>query len=181
MDFTTTFDRDNTGLKVEAYRQQVTDGAGKILYLDEGTVPLGTYFEPATFEPYTALPDYNPLTITLVSLAGNGYDEQVMTVQTGTCDGLPTYTPPESTCLAIPDGSVVGAMAQETQAFWAPGKAAPDVVLNPGTYWVLGEDGSGQYYKIVLACQYLWVPINSMQPSFQAPWSGQPLPTTVVD
>lgn len=181
VDFTTTFDRDNTGTGKEAYLQQVTDGAGNVLWSDSGTVPLGTYFEPDTFVPYTAAPQYNPLTITLISLAGNGYEEQIMTKQTGSCEGLPTYVPLEPICLAIPDGSVVGALPSATQAYYAPGNIAPEVVLNPGTYWVLGEDESGQYYKIILACQYLWVPVDSMQPSYQAPWSGQPLPTTVVD
>ena len=84
------------------------------------------------------------------------------------------------TCLIVPDGAVVGDMPNNTQAYWAPGKVSPDVTINAGTYWVVGEDESGQYYKIILACQYLWVPVDSMQPSYQAPWSGQPLPTRVV-
>jgi hypothetical protein len=83
-------------------------------------------------------------------------------------------------CLPIPDGSVVGDMPNGVQAFYAPDKIAPDVFINPGTYWVLGEDESEQFYKILLACQYLWVPVETMQPSFQSPWSGQPLPTQVV-
>ncbi len=83
-------------------------------------------------------------------------------------------------CLALPEGSVVGDMPQGAQAFYAPGKAT-NFSINPGTYWVLGQDESGQYYKILLACQYLWVPVDTMQPSYQAPWTGQPLPTRVVN
>ena len=83
------------------------------------------------------------------------------------------------TCVPIPDGSVVGDMPQGAQAFYAPGEAT-NITINPGTYWVIGKDESGQYYKILLACQYLWVPIDAMQPSYQPPWSGQPLPTQVV-
>lgn len=83
-------------------------------------------------------------------------------------------------CPSAPVGSVVGDMPNNTQAFYAPGKISPDVTINAGTYWVLGEDASGEYYKILLACQYLWVPIDSMQPSYQAPWTGQPLPTQIV-
>ncbi len=45
---------------------------------------------------------------------------------------------------------------------------------------MIGEDDSSQYYKIMLSCQFLWVPIDTMQPSYQSPWSGQPLPTRVV-
>jgi hypothetical protein len=55
------------------------------------------------------------------------------------------------------------------------------VVINPGTYWVLGADASGRYYKILLSCQYLWIPVESIQPSFEPPWSGQALPTTNVE
>ena len=83
-------------------------------------------------------------------------------------------------CVPIPDGSVVGDLPAGAQAYYAPGKISPDVFLNPGTYWVIGEDESGQYYQILLACQYLWVPIDTMQPSYQPPWSGQPLPTRAV-
>ena len=83
-------------------------------------------------------------------------------------------------CITLPSGSVVGAMGSATQAFYEPGKAAEGVTINPGTYWVVGTDESGQFYKILLSCDFLWVPVSSMQPSYQAPWSGQPLPTTVV-
>ncbi len=178
---TVIFDRDNTGTGEEAYLQQVTDGAGTIHWQDAGnTVPLGSYFEPSSLTPYTTAPQYNPLTIIQVSLAGNGFPEQVLTVQTGSCDGLPTFVSPD-TCLQLTANAVVGQMASATQAYWAPGKISPDVVINAGTYWVLGTDSSGQYYKILLACQYLWVPVDSMQPSFQLPWNGQPLPTTDVE
>ncbi len=84
------------------------------------------------------------------------------------------------TCPTLPDGSVVGALPESTQAFYAPGKVSPGLFINPGTYWVIGEDSSGQYYEIMLSCQFLWVPINSMQPSYQSPWTGQSLPTRVV-
>ena len=84
-----------------------------------------------------------------------------------------------ASCPSIPDGAVVGDMPVRAQAFYAPGKAT-NITINPGTYWVIGEDESGQYDKILLACQYLWVPVASLQPSYQPPWSGQPLPTRVV-
>ncbi len=87
----------------------------------------------------------------------------------------------EAVCLPLPVGSVVGALPNDQVAFYAPGKiTVPNVVVNAGTYWVLGQDESGGYYKILIACQYLWVPVESLQPSYQAPWTGQPLPTQVV-
>lgn len=87
---------------------------------------------------------------------------------------------PAGTCLTIPAGSVVGAMPNATQADYAPGMAAEGVIINAGTYWVIGQDESHQFYKILLGCQFLWVPVDSMEPSHQAPWTGQALPTGVV-
>ena len=93
--------------------------------------------------------------------------------------------PCASVCnVVIPVGAVVGSLPYPTQAFWAPGKVSPDVVLNAGTYWVVGEakdDAGKPFYKIVLACQYLYVPVDTMGPSYQSPWSGQLLPTNAVN
>ncbi len=85
-------------------------------------------------------------------------------------------------CIAIPDGSVVGQLISPTEVFWAPGKISPDVSLSPTPdeqkFWVIGEDDSGQYYKIILSCQYVWVPVGTMAPAFDDPvWQGTPLPT----
>ena len=49
-----------------------------------------------------------------------------------------------------------------------------EVVIN-------GLDATETYYKIVLACQFVWVPKNMLQPSFQAPQNGAPLPTRIVN
>ncbi len=82
--------------------------------------------------------------------------------------------------LNIPSGSVVGEAPAGAQAYYAPGQIASGVVLNPGTYIVIGQDESETYYKVVLACQTLWVRKDTMQPSFQAPQNGAPLPTRIV-
>jgi hypothetical protein len=82
--------------------------------------------------------------------------------------------------LNIPSGSVVGEAPLGAQAYYAPGSEAAGVVLNPGTYIVIGQDESETYYKVVLACQTLWVLKSSMQPSFEAPQNGAPLPTRIV-
>lgn len=170
-------DRDNTGSGQEALRVDITDGAGTLIYTLTYSNVLGTFSGGIGDFFYTTAPQYNPLTFTLTSLAGNGLSEQVDYVAQGNCDGLPTYG---GTCLPLTADAVVGDMPFSTQAYYEPGKEANGVVINPGTYWVLGADESGAYYKILLACQYLWVPVNSMQPSFQPPWQGQPLPTRVV-
>ncbi|MFN8530295.1 MAG: hypothetical protein U0670_16975 [Anaerolineae bacterium] len=82
--------------------------------------------------------------------------------------------------LSIPAGSVVGEAPLGAQAYYAPGQVAPGVVLNPGTYIVIGQDESETYYKVILACQTLWVRKDTMQPSYQAPQNGEPLPTRIV-
>jgi hypothetical protein len=97
------------------------------------------------------------------------------------CKWEPEPTPAPDCAL---DGSgVVGDLPIATQADYAPGLAAAGVVINPGTYLVNGvakDDAGNQYYRILLSCQYLYVPVGSMQPSYQAPQSGEPLPTNEV-
>ena len=165
-----TLDRDNTGSGLENFEIIATDGAGNVLRDFFNTLSLGDYvFGDLIF---TTAPTADPITVKFISLAGNGLLEQTVFSIQGSCGG---------SCLPLTANAVVGDMPAATQADYAPGQVASGVVINPGTYWVLGEDASGKYYKILLACQYLWVPVESMQPSFQAPWQGQPLPTDNVE
>ncbi|MCK6577944.1 MAG: hypothetical protein L6Q98_07545 [Anaerolineae bacterium] len=90
-------------------------------------------------------------------------------------------TPTGSACnLAVPSSAVVGEAPLGAQVYYAPGEIAPDIVLNPGTYLVIGQDSSETYYQVVLACQKVWVRKDTMQPSYQAPQNGAPLPTGIV-
>ncbi len=82
--------------------------------------------------------------------------------------------------LNIPEGSVVGDAPFSTPIYYSPGNST-GASLNPGTYIVVGQDATESYYKIVLACQFVWVPKNMLQPSFQAPQNGAPLPTRIVN
>jgi hypothetical protein len=82
--------------------------------------------------------------------------------------------------LPIPDGSVVGEAPLGAQVYWAPGKTSPGVVLNPGTYHVIGQDESQTYYKLWFSCQYMWVEKAAMQPSYLPPQNGAPLPQRIV-
>ncbi len=92
-----------------------------------------------------------------------------------------TPEPPPSGCtLTLPAGSVVGDAPFETQVYYEPGNASPGLFLNPGTYPVIGQDPTETYYQIMLACQFLWVRKDSMQPSYAAPQNGAPLPTTII-
>lgn len=87
---------------------------------------------------------------------------------------------PETCGLSIPAGSVVGEAPYAPQVYWEPGKASPGLRLNPGTYIVIGQDASETYYKVVLACQTVWVLKAEMQPSYLPPQNGAPLPTRIV-
>lgn len=83
----------------------------------------------------------------------------------------------------LPSGSVVGAFVTTTPAYYAPrANAETDTVIEAAkTLWVLGVDASGNYYKVVLAGTYLWVPVETMGPNYDEVWNGTPLPTNVVD
>ncbi len=86
------------------------------------------------------------------------------------------------TCLLdVPAGSVVGDTPFQTQVYYEPGNVSPGVVLNPGTYIVIGQDESETYYKIMLSCQFVWVRKENMQPSYEPPQNGAPLPTRIVN
>ncbi|MBI5959457.1 MAG: hypothetical protein HY866_12025 [Chloroflexi bacterium] len=87
----------------------------------------------------------------------------------------------------IPDGSVVGSFLSDTQLFWAPDAESASIEYNigatpalPKTAWVIGQDASESFYKIVWVCQYLWVPVSTMGPNYDAVWQGTPLPTRIV-
>jgi hypothetical protein len=99
-----------------------------------------------------------------------------------TYDGTPVEDTKGLACgLNVPEGSVVGDLPFKTQVFYEPGNVSPGVFIEPGTYIVIGQDKTETYYKIVLACQYVWVPKAVMQPSYLPPQNGAPLPTRIVD
>lgn len=92
----------------------------------------------------------------------------------------PAISADGSCLLDVPAGSVVGDTPFQTQVYYEPGNVSPGVFLNPGTYIVVGQDESETYYKIMLSCQFVWVRKENMQPSYQPPQNGAPLPTQVV-
>lgn len=173
-------DRDNTGIGQERITINLYDGAGTLLHTETYQNVLGTYGGGASLGTYDlAAPAYNPIRFVMISPAGNGLPEQVDVDVTGTCAGLPTYAAPNTCGLNIPSGSVVGEAPNGAQIYYAPAQATT-LTLNPGTYIVVGQDESETYYKIVLACQFVWVRKDTMQPSYQAPQNGMPLPTRIV-
>jgi hypothetical protein len=75
-------------------------------------------------------------------------------------------------------GAVVGQITQTTVAHFAPSlDAATTTVLPAGqTWWVLGTDASGDWYKILVSCEDVWVPASALGPNFDAVWGGAALP-----
>lgn len=86
------------------------------------------------------------------------------------------------TLVAIPSQAVMGQFIADAPLYWAPGQlVVPGLTIQAGkTYLVIGQDASGQYRKILLQCQFLWVPFGSVGPNPDAVWNNTPLPTTVV-
>jgi hypothetical protein len=84
--------------------------------------------------------------------------------------------------VALPSGSVVGSFVTTTPAYFAPStNAVTTITIEAGkTLWVLGVDSSGDFYKVVMAGRYFWVPVDTMGPNFDNVWQGRPLPTNVI-
>ncbi|MBI1281716.1 MAG: hypothetical protein GC179_26560 [Anaerolineaceae bacterium] len=86
-------DRDNTGSLREAFQVVVTDGVGNIIYkpvVDSFFVGGTVSWTASNVIEWTGTPQYNPLTLRVVSLAGNNFDEQTIAIGTGSCEGLPS-------------------------------------------------------------------------------------------
>lgn len=167
------------------------DSDGDYGSADSGYVPL---VSPVTY----ALFDVDAADVVALGVIGDDQTAYEYVVANGTClyelfldeAGLPTSDPysfcgytvfaPDGSCrLNIPEGSVVGEAPLGAQAFYEPGNAT-NFNINPGTYTVIGQDESESYYKIVLACETLWVLKETMQPSYLHPQNGAPLPTRIV-
>lgn len=130
------------------------------------------------YVPYEyTLPQGSLVFVSELHLHGQGNHPYLLD-DTFPCSDAPPAGP---TCgLPIPAGSVVGSAPHGGQIYWAPGKMSPGLTLNPGTYIVIGQDESETYYKIVLACQTVWVLKSDMGPSNLPPQNGAPLPTRIV-
>jgi uncharacterized protein YgiM (DUF1202 family) len=116
-----TLDRNNTGTLREAFIVSATDGVGNVIYAPvEDTFFVGgsVSWADGDIVPWTVTPHYNPLTVRVVSRAGNGFAEQLITQATGACETLPTFN-------ALPEGAFViqgGALTL--------GATSPEVPLN---------------------------------------------------
>lgn len=78
--------------------------------------------------------------------------------------------------------SVVGTFVQTTPLYWQPNAdGLTNIVIESGkSYWVLGQDESGAYYRVIIGCSPAWVPVSAVGPNYDDIWGGRPLPTNVV-
>ncbi len=85
--------------------------------------------------------------------------------------------------MPIPATAVGGTFVADAPVYWKPGElTSPLVTIKAGnTARVIGLDASGQYYKIIWVCDYLWVPKATLGPNYDAVWNGAPLPVEVVE
>ena len=83
----------------------------------------------------------------------------------------------------IPSQAVVGTFTQDSELYYEPGNLLePFTVVEAGkSYWVAGQDESGMYRKVLIACTWVWVRAETVGPNFDEVWNGTPLPTTVVE
>lgn len=205
-EFSLTGDTDDDGIGNDYFAVLMVDGNGVVLDNDYWS----TTFVPTTASDFSDFGAVNtitarPVTFSLVDIGDPGLldenspagvaftqagtvlasfvvDPGTQSFDDGSCAALPLAgaTASAGCTLPVPSGSVVGEAPLGAQAYYRPGDVAPGIVLNPGTYIVVGVDSTDTYYKVVLACQFLWVRKDAMQPSFQAPQNGAPLPTRVV-
>ena len=85
--------------------------------------------------------------------------------------------------VTIPPQAVSGAFVENAEIYWAPGQlVAPQTVIEAGkTYLVAGQDASGMYRKVLIACQWVWVRAETVGPNYDEVWNGTPLPADVVE
>jgi uncharacterized protein YgiM (DUF1202 family) len=124
-----TLDRNNTGNAREAFIVSATDGVGNVIYAPiEDTFFVGGSVSWADSDliPWTAAPQYNPLTLRVISRAGKGFAEQLISLSTGACESLPTYA-------ALPEGVFVvdgDTFTLDGTTPLALGATSPEVPLN---------------------------------------------------
>jgi hypothetical protein len=180
-------DRDNTGVGQERLRIVAYDGAGTMIFELVFQNLLGSYSGGIGDFSWDTAPQYNPITWQLWSLAGNGLPLQLDYETTGECAGLPLYEGPVlpgcDALLPIPATAVGGTFVADAPVYWAPGDLATPLVTIPAgnSARVIGLDASGQYYKIIWVCDFVWVPVGTLGPNYDAVWNGAPLPTAVVE
>ena len=79
--------------------------------------------------------------------------------------------------------AAVGTFTDWATLYWSPGEGvSPPMAFAPGqSAWVLGQDESGLYKKVLLSCDFLWVDAGVIGPTYDETWQGAALPVDVVE
>jgi hypothetical protein len=168
--------------------------AGGLRYMDEyigaidsNGIYLWALHNSSTGGPTTATfpiaPD-TPVTVQFLLIDGvGGPTVSSYVLHLTKCNGGVVFFPEAAGgCIAIPDGSVVGKFTESALMYAEPSvPTGPEIFLSPGeSAWVIGVDESGEFYKIIWACEYRWVRVGTMGPNYDGVWNGRPLPTGTV-
>jgi hypothetical protein len=152
-----TLDRDNTGVGQEKDRIEVTDGNGVLLYSLTFQNGLGVYAAGLINTTlYTVAPTANPITLKVISLAGNSLPELVQYVASGSCAGLPdgNFAGP-----GVPAGFVLKTITCNVAVYDAPGgKPVGSNAITSGQTWYVNptpkKDAAGKSWTEVFVAGY---------------------------
>jgi hypothetical protein len=166
-----------------------TRASGSVTVNPTGTQPFQLFVPitpaltnpaPAPFSPLD--PDNMEQFFWVFGVDSSGAWTEDYFIGPGVCSGVSSIAGCDQ-MVAIPSQAVGGSFNQNAAIYYAPGEmVSPAQVIEAGnTARVLGVDATGQYYKIIWGCQYVWVPVETMGPNYDEVWNGQPLPTDVVE
>jgi len=118
------------------------------------------------------------------TIFGAGIAEGLVLADTATAPVDCTGVIPGCDTLIALNNAVVGRFVTDTRAYYQPSASSltvPAIEIAAGkTLYVFGEDETHSYNKVLLQCQYLWVPIGTVGPNPDQVWNSSPLPTAVV-
>ena len=146
-------DRDNTGTGRETVYITATDGAGQTLLITpEMTFFVGgqTYFADGAWFAWDSAPTVNPITVAVISPAGNQLEEQVIYQSEGHCGDLGATITETGVALTGTTSISVGlnALPPEGSNPEGTGRAYPGyLVVN--TSWLNIRSGDGVAYTVV--------------------------------
>jgi hypothetical protein len=85
--------------------------------------------------------------------------------------------------MELTPGAAVGTFVWNTDVYWGPDTSKTTGITMPAgkSAWVLGMDETGEFYKFIWSCTYLWAPVGTLGPTYDDTWLGTPLPATVVE
>ncbi len=146
--------RDNTGTGREQFVITATDGEGNVIYaptVESLKVGLSVQFPDGLYWAWTAEPVANPLTVRIISQAGNGLNEQVVYSILGNCASLESKS--DDTAINTPQGGTSPSVPLNVTA---PRPTNPEgTVSGREGYMIVNTDnlnvrsGDGAEYTIV--------------------------------